>query len=218
MNKINDELHHRCPILVASCIHLTGSFVAESTHAQQWLIQPEVRVGAEYDDNARLRTDEEQIEEIDGYIVEGSLGISYNTPRTIFELTPRLRSRVYDETPDVDSDDQFLDLTFAHETLKGDVRVRTEFDRESQRTGERGDTDFDVDEPDEIPIDDTGNVLSSERRERFRIVPQWNYELTERLILGLEAMYTDVSYDDSITSSLVDYTDKRIEGSLAREF
>jgi hypothetical protein len=125
---------------------------------------------------------------------------------------------VYDEIPDVDSDDQFLDVDFEHATLKSDFRIRGKYGRESQRTGERADPDIDVDDPDEIPTDETGDVFSSERRERVRIEPQWSYDITERLTVGLEASYMDVSYDDSITSDLVDYTDQRVEGSLARAF
>jgi hypothetical protein len=217
MRNIAAEEHHRFPTLAIASL-LAGLLFAPTTQAQQWVLQPEVRVGGEYDDNARLQTDDVEVQEIDGYILEGSLGIGYNTERTTFELTPRLRSRVYDEIPDVDSDDQFLDFDFGHETLKSEFRVRSRYGRESQRTAERADPDIDVDDPDEIPTDETGDVFSNERRERFRIEPQWDYDITERLTLGLEASYMDVSYDDSITSGLVDYTNQDIEGTLARRF
>jgi hypothetical protein len=191
---------------------------AHTSQAQQWTLQPEVRAGYEYDDNARLRSDSADIQEIDGFILEGRLGIGYNTQRTTFELTPRLRSRIYDEIPDVDSDDQFLDFDFGHRTLKGQFRVRSKYSRESVRTAERADPDFDIDDPDDIPIDETGLVLTDERRERFRIDPEWNYDFTERMSVGLEANYMDVSYDLETTDFLVDYTDARVMGSLGRKF
>ena len=216
---ISDD-HHRFPALAATAISslIVGLLIAQTSQAQQWTLQPELRAGYEYDDNARLRSVEAQVQEIDGFILEGSLGIGYNTQRTTFELTPRLRSRIYDETPDVDSDDQFLKFDFGHETLKGEFRVRSSYDRESVRTAERADPDFDVDDPDEIPIDETGLLFSDQRRERFRIAPEWSYDVTERMILGLEASYTDVSYDESIAGFLVDYTDQRLEGSLGWNF
>lgn len=216
---ISDD-HHRFPSRAATAISslIAGLLIAQTSQAQQWTLQPELRAGYEYDDNARLRSDEAQIQEIDGLIVEGSLGIGYNTQRTTFELTPRVRSRIYDETPDVDSDDQFLDFNFGHETLKGEFRVRSRYDRESVRTAERADPDFDVDEPDDIPIDETGLLLSDARRERFRIAPEWSYDVTERLVLGLEANYTDVSYDEATAGFLVDYTDRRLGGSLGWNF
>ena len=213
------DYHHRFSNLAATvCGVLACLLFAQTTQAQQWTLQPEVRAGYEFDDNARLRSDPAEVQEIDGFIVEGSLGVGYETQRTTFDLTPRLRSRVYDETPDVDSDDQFLDLDFRHETLKGQFRLLSNYYRESVRTAERADPDFDVEDPDDIPIDETGLVLSNARRERFRIAPEWSYDITERLMMGLEASYTDVSYDESIAGFLVDYTDARVAGFFGRMF
>jgi hypothetical protein len=219
MNNVISDDHRRSLFLaVAGFIFVIGLLSMEAASAQQWVLQPELRAGYEYDDNARLRSEDDEIQEIDGFILEGSLGIGYNTQRTNFELTPRLRSRIYDETPDVDSNDQFLDFDFEHETLKGRFEVRSSYEREAVRTGERADPDFDIDDPDEIPTDETGFVLNNERRERFRIMPKWNYDLTERLIVGLGADYIDVSYDEALTSFLVDYTDARLQGLLGWRF
>jgi Putative beta-barrel porin 2 len=217
-NVISDD--HRRILTLATTMALNvvaGLLLAEASQAQQWVLQPEARVGYEVDDNARLSSDPDLVQEIDGFILEGSLGIGYNTQRTTFELTPRLRSRIYDETPDVDSNDQFLEFDFGHETLKGQFGIDASYERESVRTGERADPDFDVDDPDEIPTDETGFVFNNERRERLRFSPDWSYDLTERLTMGLRAVYLDVSYDDALTSFLVDYTDTRLEGSLGLE-
>lgn len=197
-------------------VFAAGLTLTSLAGAQQWRFQPEIGLGLEYDDNARLQTDPALVQEIDGYLIDASLAIGYDTQRTSFELTPRLRSRVYDEIPDVDSDDQFLDFDFNHVTLKSEFGIRSSFNRESVRTAERADPDFDVDDPNEIPIDETGDTFSNERRERFHIAPQWSYKFTERTSLDLRASYTDVSYDESLVSFLVDYTDWRLEGALSR--
>jgi hypothetical protein len=212
------DYHHRFSNLAATvCGVLACLLFAQTTEAQQWTLQPEVRAGYEFDDNARLRADPAEVQEIDGFIVEGSLGLGYNTQRTTFDLTPRLRTRIYDETPDVDSDDQFLTANFRHETLKSVFRILSSFDRESVRTAERAGPDFDVDDPDDIPTDETGLALANERRERFRIAPEWSYDVTERLSVGLQASHLDTSYDEAVTSFLVDYTDTRLEGRLGRD-
>lgn len=189
-----------------------------TTQAQEWRLEPEVRLGAEYDDNARLRSQEDQIQEIDGYILEGSLGIGYNTQRSSLKVTPRLRSRVYDETPDVDSDDQFVDFDYDFEGLKSEFRINSSYDREAVRTAERSDADPDIDDPDDIPTDDSGLVFTNDQRQRFRFSPQWQYELTERLSIGAQYTYIDVTYDDAISTFLKDYQDQRIEASLGRMF
>lgn len=190
----------------------------ENAAAQEWRLEPELRVGVEYDDNARLRGDATQEIEIDGYILEGSAGIAYLTQRTTFRVTPRLRSRVYDEEIDVDSDDQFLDIEWLHETLKSNFTVRGDYSRESARTAERANADIDEEEPEEIPTDETGFVFGNERRERFRIMPQWRYQFTERLSFDTKFIYTDTAYDENAIGPLRDFTDKRVTAALARQF
>lgn len=190
-----------------------------AAEAQQWRIQPEIRLGGEYDDNARLRANEEDIFEIDGYIVEGSAELAYETQRTLFNVIPRLRTRQYgQEEVDVDSDDQFLKLGWSHDTLKGNFGVDANYARESIRTAERADADdIDLDDPVDIPTDATGIVFTNQRRERLRIVPSWSHDITERTFFEIDYAYTDVSYDDEAFAELRDYTDQRVTASIGRE-
>ena len=192
--------------------------VLQNANAQEWRFEPEIRVGGEYDDNARLRANEAEIFEIDGYILEGSAGFAYETQRSLFRITPTLRSRVYDEEIDVDSDDQFLNLAWTHETIKSQFALRGDYSRESARTAERADADIGEEDPDEIPTDETGVVFNNERRERFRILPQWRYEFTERMSFETAFAYTDTSYEDTPLSPLRDYTDSRVTIGLGRQF
>lgn len=200
-------------------ILLAGMLVsATSAEAQEWRLEPELRVGGEYDDNARLRSDPAAIQEIDGYILEGAMGIGYNTQRSGLKITPRLRSRVYNEVPDVDSNDQFLDFDYNYEGLKSVFGIDGSYQRESVRTAERSQSDVGTDDPDDIPTDDTGLVFSNAKRTRLTISPNWSHELTERLSIGAKYTYADVSYENAAATFLQDYTDQRVEGSLARKF
>jgi hypothetical protein len=218
---MNNNLSHSCfrhahVAIAAACGLIAGFAPFATADAQQWTIAPEIKVGGEYDDNGRLQSDEAEIQEIDGYLLEGSLGIAYATERTIFDLTPRLRSSVYDETPDVDSDDQFLDLGFNHKTLRSEFDVHGSYSRESVRTAERTDEDIDVDDPDEIPTDGTGLVFDDDRRSRFVIAPEWSYDIGERTSLGARLQFMDVSYDGDEATSRVGYTDQRAAALLSR--
>ncbi|MEX2494963.1 MAG: hypothetical protein WD448_02685 [Woeseia sp.] len=207
---------------IAACLAFGGLLMTlqapENAAAQEWRLEPEVRLGVEYDDNARLRSDETEQVEIEGFIVEGSAGIAYLTPRTTFRVIPRARSRVYDEAIDVDSNDQFLEVDWTHETLKGRFSINSDYSREAARTAERADADVDEDDPEEIPTDNTGIVFSNERRDRLRISPQWRQELTERLYLDTRYVYTDTSYDEDAFGPLRDYTDHRITAGLGNQF
>lgn len=200
---------------------LLGALTALATcpaFAQEWRLEPEVRLGAEYDDNARLTAPPDPVQQIDGFILEGALGIAYNTQRAGLTFTPRLRSRNYDEVPDVDSNDQFYELEYDYEGLKSDFSIRSSYDIESIRTAERTQADIDEDEPTDIPTDDTGRTFSNDQRNRFRFSPQWSYELTERVSIGAQYTYMDVTYDEAAATFLRDYTDHRVEASIGRLF
>jgi len=196
----------------------TSLFGVQTATAAEWRLEPELRVGYEYDDNAVLVTIGGATAEIEGYILEASATVGYATERTTFDITPTLRSRNYDEEI-FDSDDQFLTLDFNHRGLKSNFRIRGNYARESVRTAEREVADVDVDDPDEIAGDDTGRVFEIGRRERFWIMPQWRYNFSEKSALAASVRYTDVDYDDLFfVGAFTPYSDVRFDASLYRGF
>ncbi len=113
MTKTNysDHFGRQLPCLVTIGMLAAASFFGVQTvTAAEWRLEPELRVGYEFDDNAALIDVGGAATEIDGYILEGSATIGYATERTTFDITPTLRSRNYDEEI-FDSDDQFLTFT-----------------------------------------------------------------------------------------------------------
>jgi len=207
-----------------SCLVTIGMLAATSffgvgtVTAAEWRLEPELRVGYEFDDNAVLIDFAGTTAKIDGYILEGSATIGYATERTTFDITPTLRSRNYDAEL-FDSDDQFLTLNFNHRGLKSNFRILGNYARESVRTAERADADPDVDDPDEIAGDDTGRVFEIGRRNRFWIMPQWSYNFSEKSAIAASVIYTDVDYDDLFfVGAFTPYSDVRFDASLIRGF
>ena len=184
--------------------------------AQRWQIQPQLKVGAEYDDNSTLSSDAATTREIEGLRLEGALDINYATERTTFNVRPRLSSRQYDEEPDIDSNDQFVDFNWRHQLIKGEFGIRGNFANESVRTAERSDPILDEDNPEEIPEDDSSIVFTRGDRDRFLFAPEFSYEISERTSFGIQADYLDVSYDGPISGVLVDYSDIRAEAGFSR--
>ena len=221
MKKINysDPFGRQLSYLVTVAIVSATSFFGVGTvTAAEWRLEPELRVGYEFDDNAVLIDIGGATPEIEGYILEGSATLGYATERTTFDITPRLRSRNYDEEI-FDSDDQFLTLNFNHRGLKSNFRIRGNYARESVRTAEREVVDLEVDDPDEIAEDDTGRVFEIGRRDRFWIMPQWNYNFSEKSAFAARLRYTDVDYDDLFfVGALTPYSDLRFDASLMRGF
>ena len=212
MNRTGTTEHGRFFSLAVSASAILVVAAGINAHAAEWRIEPQLRVGAEFDDNAILdfRTDTQ--DEISGFVAEGLARFVYTSPVTDFFVTPRLVHRDYGE-PDFDSDDQFLAFSFGREWQSSNFTIRGNYGQELVRTAERSNVDFNVDNPDEIPEDDTGRVFLRDNRERLEIVPQFTYRMSNVSTFGVDVGYMDVSYDEGLLGLLNDYTN--IRGNLS---
>lgn len=199
-------------IWVASLFGILG---ATPVHGADWQIQPMIRAAWNVDDNATLniRTDQEQ--EISGYIVEARARFEYTSPTTEFFVTPLLRIRDYGD-PRFDANDEFVYLQFDKDTQKSDFRIRANYEDEAVRTAERADADLDIDDPDDIPDEETGRVFFLGDRERLEFVPSWRYRLTEFSSLSVRLSYRDVQYDGDVGGFLNDYSNGRVNVTYER--
>ena len=181
-------------------------------------MEPIVRVGGVYDDNATLNIRTDQEVELSGLLFDASAGILYGSDRTNFDFTPRVIVRRFDES-NFDSDDFFLSSAFEHVAARaGTFGFRTRYDTQTVRTAERATSDLDVEDPDEITEDDTGRVILEGTRDRVRFSPYWNKRLSDVSMLRTRVDYIDVGYDDVLTGTLVDYDDARLSVTYARGF
>lgn len=199
--------------LFVACVAISNAYAAE------WRIEPVLRVAADFDDNPFLSIRTDADESVSGYIVEGAANIAYAADRTNFRITPLLRSRAYDEDLDLDSDDQFMTMVFNTRTLSTDFRFRGNYSRESTRTAERADADFeDIEDPGDILENDSGRVGIQDRRERIVLSPSVLYRLSNVSSITGRLDYQDVDYDEAFTGILTDYTDARLSLTYSRAF
>jgi len=186
--------------------------------AQDWSLDPAIRVGGEYDDNGTLATRTDEEIDLKGYLAEGELTIDYSSPATTFFLTPRVRFARYSDQPDYDQDDQFARGEWNHDTQNSTFNVRLRYARQGIRTAERGDADFDVDDPDDISDDETNAVDATGRRQKLEVRPEWEYRLSDVSTFVTRFDYQDVDYEQSLAvGGLTDYTDSRIRLAFERE-
>ena len=212
------RIDRRLSDFMAIAILVAVSILGERTaQAADWRFDPVIRVGYEFDDNAPLAVSPDSSDEIQGYILEGSVTIGSATELATFEITPMIRSRNYDEER-FDSDDGFLTFNYNYQGLKSNFRIRGNYAQESVRTAERADADPDVNDPDEITGDDAGRVFAFGDRERLWILPQWSYKFSEKSSIAASVRYTDVDYDDIFPGTYTPYSDLRFEASLTRGF
>lgn len=210
-------VNSRCRMLsTAFTVALIATTVTE-VEAAEWSIAPLIRVAGDFNDNPYLSIFTDFGSE-SGYIAEGSLNVGYASETTDFSITPRLRSRSYASQPDLDSDDQFLRMVFRHDTALTNFQFRTNYSRESVRTAERADTNFDIIDPDEIVADDTARIDIRDRRERLQLAPSLLYHFSDVSAISARLDYWDVRYDEAFQGQLVDYVDTRLNIAYRRAF
>ena len=206
------------------CLILTSIFCLFATATEnalaEWQLDPILRLGWDYDDNATLsiRTDAE--EQISGIIGEASADFAYDSETGFFSLRPMFRSRNYGSETNRDSDDQFLRLRTGYDGQVNSLGFFADYSRESVRTAELADADLDTDiGPDLIPDDDTGRIGIRERRERLRVLPQWSLRLSNvsSIEAGINFLTVDYVEKQQVTN-LFDYTDARLRLSYRRNF
>jgi hypothetical protein len=183
-----------------------------------WRINPLLRVGGEYDDNADLSTRTDREIELQGYLLEASADFVYSAPRTTFNVLPRVLSRNYSKVPEFESTDLFLVSRFNHKMKSSAIGFRVNFDQQTVRTAERSDADSGVDNPDDIPDDDSGRVGVRGNRSKWRFTPKWSYQVTELSSVSADIDYFDVRYGDVFAGLLTDYTDARLNLNYRRDF
>jgi hypothetical protein len=196
---------------------VVAMLAATPVHGAEWIIDPLIRVAANFDDNANLsvRTDNE--ESISGYIAEGSARFAYASELTSFFVTPILRYRDYGD-PRFDENEQFLQLQFDHDTQRNSFRIEANYDLEAVRTAERSDADLDIEDPDDIRDEETGRVFLQGRRERIELKPRWTYRLSDASSLSASLAYRDTQYENNFDGLLDDYTNGRANVSYKRSW
>jgi len=202
---------------ITSIIVLALVLAAPATYAQQTTLEPILRAGYEVDDNATLTIFTIDEPEISGYLLDARLRFGYLSPKTTFSATPRVLVRNYGEE-DFDATEEFFDLRYDFRGESSRFQVRGRYANELVRTAERVDTDFEIEDPDEIPDDSTGLVSLRDKRQRIEINPMYSYDMSSESTVAFQIRYADVSYDEKLAGLLNDYTNARANLNFSRSW
>ena len=205
-------------VLFTLGIALLAVAMPNLARAQNWRFEPIIKVGGEYDDNATLaiRTDEEV--SLSGLLLDLQADIKYSSASTSFLLQPKALVRRYDDDSDFDSEDYFIRSEFNYNARSSSFGFRVFFDEQAVRTAERANSDLEIEDPDDLTDDDSGRTERFGDRSKWRLVPKWDYRLSNISSIGAQIDYFDVQYDDVIGDTLDDYTDTRLNLNYRRNF
>ena len=216
--RIHSDLftYRRVSLMLVSAL-IFAVLPAATVHAAEWRIEPSIRVGGEFDDNANLTTRTDVDADISGYLIDASAKFAYASETTDFFVEPKLRKRDYGD-PLFDSDDQFLPFNFSHDTQNSNFRIWGQYAREGIRTAERADADLEVEDPDEIADNESGRVRVRGHRDSLYINPSWTYRTSRVSSIRLNLGLIDVSYDGLLANLLTNYSDARVSASYLRNW
>ena len=193
---------------------LSMLIISAVANAAQWSLAPEIEANGRYEDNPRLsETGDEN--EIWGGALDLSLTGERKTERSSISFRPRLYMDRYDDS-DEDSDDQFLDIYATTQGQRSVFRLNGNLSNEQVRRGEVSTVEFSESELDETDESDSGRIDRRRDRFRWRVRPEYIFDLTRRTKLGTAAQYIDVDYNNEVPGEALDYTDSSVELFISR--
>lgn len=186
-------------------VSLPMAFAACTATADNWEVAPRVQAGYRYNDNYHLEQPGGEVEVSGG---EADVGVTFRTidPRTNFEITPRINSTYFPNETEEDSTDYYLNAYFSDITPRRRINVPFLYSQEDVVDSELpgvigGDVLGDPGEG------DSGRFLVRNRRNFFRIAPEFGYDLSQRYRLDLNAHYLQADFDNQLPGAQQDFSE-----------
>ena len=178
--------------------------------------EPYFRVGAEYNDNLRLNTNDDQAIDVGGLEAEARLRVTNQSQTGLLRIEPAVVATRYPDSEGDNFEDYYLTLYGRTTRQRSSWELGARYWREAVLDAELSDADFD--NPDiPAPISaDSGLVGIEDTRELFGISPGAEFTVSERMKIGVSANLNNVDYSRSETSGLVGFDDLDAGVSLVR--
>ena len=186
-----------------TCASLTAAAVSMVAAGADWQFTPSVEAGYLYDDNFRLSAPGAEID-VQGALLDAQLEMINVMPSSDFSFTPRVRATYFPDERDVDTTDYFGTLNWEHRGQRLTSGVQADFSQQDVVNSEQPDAEVGsgLGTPE---LGDSGRVLVRNRRTRASVAPSFDFELSARHALQLDASYADVSFDRDIQLAQVGY-------------
>jgi hypothetical protein len=185
--------------------------------AAGWEFEPRIIAEAMYDDNYRLSEIPGAEIDVAGVFLDAELGFRSETPRTVAQFRPRVRTSVFPDAESEESTDTFLGLGWQQRSQRLESRVELDYADESVVTSEVLPAIFpDVDLGD-VVIGDGGRVSVRNRRELISAKPSVSYAWTPRHRIDAGLTYFDASYDENLLEQS-GFRDLMLNGGITSEF
>lgn len=165
-----------------------------AAHAQTWVFDPRVEVGAEYDDNYRLTDQRGQEIEVKGAAVDAEFGITSQGTRGSIDIRPRVHSTFFPDQSSEEATDGYFTVAAERRTQRLVSRIVGQWADESVVSSELLAADFpDIDLGENVS-GDSGRVTLRNRRRLIQVNPSLNFDWTQRRHLTASLQFVDADY------------------------
>lgn len=205
-------------VAVFSLVLLGAIGCAQTSHAADWELVPDVDLAASRLDNPRLNPND-----IDGtsnrMVLDGRVRAQNYGQRGYVYIEPRVRADVYSDSTDsdLDGDDLFLLAAGQYRWTSALLGARANFNQVSILRSEI--VDAIPDDPDEQdPVDVEAGELQQfdQDRTRLSLVPFAEFDISERSSFRFSGRLTDVSYSGPPIANRSDFQSSEISFGLQR--
>ena len=142
-----------------------------------------------------------------GYVANAEVLFSIATPRGETLLLPRVRYQDYQDIDNIERVETFLNADSTYRWERAVFIVNGSYSKRDVYNTETLDGSFDPNDPGDPGNPESGTTTTGETRQLLEVRPNYEYRLTQRLGLGVEAAYQIANYSstDAVTKSDYDY-------------
>jgi hypothetical protein len=182
------------------------ALAAVSATAANWEVAPRAQAGFRYSDNYRLYP---QGQEVDVSGPEADVGVTFQTvdPRTNFEITPRINSTYFPDAKTEDANNYYLSGAFSDVTPRRRFNVPFMYSEEDVTRSELPDVAGGGGGLGEPTEGDSGRFIARNRRNFYRLAPQFQYDLSQRYRMELSAHYLNAEFDKQLQGFQQDFSE-----------
>ncbi|MGH7106433.1 MAG: hypothetical protein ACREFT_07990, partial [Acetobacteraceae bacterium] len=170
--------------------------------ADNWELLPRIEAGATYNDNYRLADTPVGKVDVYGPYIDAQLSADLLSATSKLDIVPRVHSTFFPADHADQSTDEYLDVTGEHRTLRSLFTGIAQYANQTVIYSELPPATFPGVTLGEPTTGVSGRVGVRNRQQLERAVPRYQYDLTQRMHLNVNADVERVSYDKSVIQEI----------------
>jgi hypothetical protein len=207
---------HRLRAVIAYVAATAALGSASLAWGAQVYVQPRFDLRTEVNDNFDLDPNGTPDGDIYGLIADAQTLVGIYTQRSETSVRPRVRFQEYPDRDELQRLEAFLDLRSKYQWERSEFLLFGRYSLQDSYNSETVGGEFDPLDPNFSDNGGSTTILVGETRQRFQLNPTYDYDVTERVSMGVGLDYQNVSYDvDSGPSTRTDYDFTIVDGSVA---